>query len=89
MEVRAGGKHCFGRETYSPNFHCLLLTFLAYVEREHIAVTSYESTASGTVERVGEKYQFTRSPYGLESSWRILLTLRRWRRACAGPRKTV
>ena len=38
---------------------CLLLTFLAYVEREHIVVTSYESTASGTVERVGEKYQFT------------------------------
>lgn len=59
MEVRAGGKHCFGRETYSPNFHCLLLTFLAYVEREHIALTSYENTASGTVERVGEKYQFT------------------------------
>ena len=38
---------------------CLLLTFLAYVEREHITVTSYESTASGTVERIGEKYQFT------------------------------
>ncbi|MBI4459337.1 MAG: OsmC family protein [Acidobacteria bacterium] len=38
---------------------CLLLTFMAYVERERIVVTSYESTASGTVERVADKYQFT------------------------------
>ena len=38
---------------------CLLLTFLAYVEREKIAVTSYESMASGTVEKVGDSYRFT------------------------------
>ena len=38
---------------------CLLLTFLAYVEREHISLSSYESSASGTLERVGDSYQFT------------------------------
>ncbi|MBI3896597.1 MAG: OsmC family protein [Acidobacteria bacterium] len=38
---------------------CLLLTFLAYVEKEHIAVSSYESAAVGTVERVAEEYRFT------------------------------
>lgn len=51
---------------------CLLMTFLAHVEREHIAVTSYESEASGTLERVGDSYQFTeitiRPVVGIEDS---------------------
>jgi len=51
---------------------CLLMTFLANVEREHIAVTFYESSATGTLERVGDGYQFTevtiRPVIGIEDS---------------------
>jgi len=38
---------------------CLLMTFLAYAERENIAVSSYESAVSGTVEKDGNGYRFT------------------------------
>ena len=38
---------------------CLMLTFLAAAEREEIRISSYESTATGTVERVGNTLSFT------------------------------
>ena len=38
---------------------CLMLTLLAYLERENIAVLFYESKATGTLEWVEGIYQFT------------------------------
>src|SRR3989304_8796013 len=38
---------------------CLMLTLLAYLERENIAVLFYESKATGTLDWVEGIYQFT------------------------------
>ncbi len=38
---------------------CLMLTFLSAAEKEHIAVSGYESSATGTLERIGNEFRFS------------------------------
>jgi peroxiredoxin-like protein len=38
---------------------CLLMTFLAYARREELEPTSYESSATGTLEFADGRYRFT------------------------------
>lgn len=38
---------------------CLLMTFLAYAQREELELVKYESTAEGAMEFVNGKYRFT------------------------------
>ena len=38
---------------------CLMLTFLSAAEREHIVISSYESSAAGLLDRIEDNFRFS------------------------------